>query len=173
MLRRIVALLALLVVGAVFIACVVALVHSHRHGATMRWYRTPADLEIISSQGILSIAAGTTRRSDYPPPAGWSGTIAPFNGRFSVGGSLWKDTFAGFHIDRWEYNTSRTQMSAVIVRIPWYALVLLSGSLLAFAIYRHARRTTHANACPSCGYDLRATPERCPECGRGTRLDVA
>jgi hypothetical protein len=48
--------------------------------------------------------------------------------------------------------------------VPTYPLPLLSGLLLAWYI-RQLRQVHRPGDCIRCGYDLRATPRRCPECG--------
>jgi hypothetical protein len=45
----------------------------------------------------------------------------------------------------------------------WFFLVL---PLAQFLVDRVRRRPLREGLCATCGYDLRGTPERCPECGR-------
>ena len=54
-----------------------------------------------------------------------------------------------------------------IAGAPWWSVFLLTvcPSLLLLRATRRAFRDRAAGLCPACGYDLRATPERCPECG--------
>lgn len=50
---------------------------------------------------------------------------------------------------------------------PYWPLVLGSTILPGLWLRRsmRQRRRRHLGLCPLCGYDLRASPQRCPECG--------
>lgn len=85
--------------------------------------------------------------------------------------------FAGFHRTRmnWAFAASFAATRTDSVTVPHWFLLALAG--IAPTVWLHAairrRRSTSAGLCPACGYDLRATPGRCPECGREAEGDAA
>jgi hypothetical protein len=83
----------------------------------------------------------------------------------------WSDGWGPFH---WEVNEKDGGEYSIIRRwyaVPLWLVALISGVWPVWSIalsirrMRRRRRAAREGCCKSCGYDLRATPDRCPECG--------
>lgn len=110
--------------------------------------------------GTLSLTLMSTVRSfGYPVFSSWD----PF----------------GFHYGRWVCGPQPPNSDCIegppgnyseySVAISWLAislLVLPACILLRIFNKSIARRRLSGSLCPICRYDLRATPDRCPECGK-------
>jgi hypothetical protein len=115
-------------------------------------------------------------RPPEDPAAGYSDVIAnyPVNADFT-GDALWKDTFrAGrlglqcrravyLHSESSDYPAGR--FTAITVSDGWAVAAMAMASAIFWQRARRIRRRIRDGRCVACGYDLRATPERCPECG--------
>ncbi len=57
----------------------------------------------------------------------------------------------------------------VTVTVPIYLLVILTGVYPAYLLtpLHRRRKRKKLGLCVACGYDLRGSVERCPECGKG------
>jgi hypothetical protein len=67
----------------------------------------------------------------------------------------------------WPDPDSNVSSSNAWFAIPHWFLLSLTATLPSIRLFSHLRRK-HLRLpghCQTCGYDLRATPDRCPECG--------
>lgn len=100
----------------------------------------------------------------HAPPTDWNmlGIVWGSGGPVEVGG--WKQNV-------WEQRNPRHPGHLTSVAVATWPLAAMTAALpawsfVAWAITRVAeRRRRREGLCKRCGYDLRATPERCPECG--------
>ena len=106
---------------------------------------------------------------------GFDANLFPVRNRPSRG--AWRSLFPGFHFEHrrismlidGETNQPLSYTREWIVKVPCWAIVIacVMPTLVCARRWWLRRRASSAGSAPcvTCGYDLRATPGRCPECG--------
>jgi hypothetical protein len=161
------------------VALAVLWTRSVRHNGASYWIRPELNIEATETDGVLGILAA--RDSGLRSPVSNTGRLYGWfywRHDMPVGrdrASLRTPTFNrwgfGFHVRKtvgqpsgfWRLG-GRTLL---IVYTPYWLPVSVTAVpplLWIFGTARNRRRA-RAGLCASCGYDLRATPDRCPECG--------
>ena len=153
-------------------------VHS---GDWRHWEMTDAGVALrpgVLLIGRVSEWAGSAAES---PPA-WRRSRPRYNGSGTMAAAQLAPSRLGFgwarDVSSPSANPRRPGRRATLLCVPWWSLLLAASTpalhRLLPGLYRQVRltvrfaRARHAarlGMCAKCGYDLRATSDRCPECG--------
>jgi hypothetical protein len=152
------------------VATMAAWVRSYRAYDGVYWSRANPRMQLWIETYRGGLDAGVAKALSplnvlLPPGAGWHQSTP----RSYVKGHGPQDTF----FNRFGFSLGSFQVNATAVRdltCPFWFIILLTailrGARLAGWRRRRARRLRmRLGLCRHCGYDCRATPDRCPECG--------
>lgn len=119
----------------------------------VQWLRYP-ELHEMAARSVLS---------------GWSSQSVPLTNQEQLDLEVpLRFMNAGFRAGPYGYGyLRRAAVPQYRIAIPYWPIVALGLIIPAGRLWKRAlqNRRLHKNLCPQCGYDLRATPDRCPECG--------
>jgi hypothetical protein len=130
---------------------------ANRYGQWCRLGSGGGALEFLYSRQIVRPRVDNPTGLDWISEASWGFSLfAPERNTF-----WFRHNFAN------DVTFKRNGYRMVRILVPdWIPLVLL-GFLPAFRFSRwfHRKRWLRSLHCPTCGYDVRASKDRCPECG--------
>lgn len=159
-------------------AIIVLWVRSYWWTDQVRWISAGGSRSISTAQGNLTSSFFLSGPTPYPIEQRHGlryeqeDPHRPFNYLMLLGGNTgdiytsWKHAGFAWYTTR---NPPRGTLHGFAV-VPFWSLLALSGILPMWLVLRFTlrriRRRHQEGLCPTCGYDLRATPRQCPECGR-------
>ena len=146
-----------------FVATVALWVRSYST-ADMLWYGRPGWRHgLITEPGVIRLFKDRHRPKDSAPGKFWYT-------HWKQGPRYRPEFYQAVHWHRWGFSfvTDREGdgfMRRLTFALPyWFVLVIVAALPAARSMPGRPHRRRDGR-CLNCGYDLRATPERCPECG--------
>jgi hypothetical protein len=133
---------------------------SGRGGIGLQWVRQSSTDRSLPGDGLFWWTPDTGDEILYPFQGPWQGWAKRLGFEHHAGTGTGPSSFWKSHLS---------------VVFPYWVPALLFGVLPIVWIRatRRRRRRERIGLCAKCGYDLRASRDRCPECGTAIEVEVA